>query len=292
MLVDFNGRVENLLRELRILLQYDGRGQEVGPSKRRLEPDPEPVSRPDAASPPTSTLGAPATGEPSALTLQPEAPQDQPEPAATPVVPDPIHQEPIPDSLNTNDIPSLHQWATESLQDSATSATGSQRLTDPVVRITPGSVTQSQRRGTRSVQTNLFGGTRKDPSARFRQWMRKSQAQWEEQAEEVWSSSKAEEDPVDDREEEEEDPGSSDGYGSGEEEEDEDSPPASAHRLVTQSTPKKSVSRPKRKAIGRRDPGLEVAPEAIKGAEVGAGVGRLVRIEVDLENPGGHVSLL
>ena len=30
----------------------------------------------------------------------------------------------------------------------------------------------------------------------------------------------------------------------------------------------------------------------VKGAEVGAGVGRLVRIEVDPENPSGHVSLL
>ena len=76
----------------------------------------------------------------------------------------------------------------------------------------------------------------------------------EEQVEEVWSSSEAEEDPVDDseeeeeEEEEEEDPGSSDGYGSREEEEDEDLPLASAHRPVTRSTPKKSVSRPKRKA--------------------------------------------
>ena len=49
-------------------------------------------------------------------------------------------------------------------------------------------------------------------------------------------------------EEEEEDPGSNDAYGSGEEEEDEDSPLASGHRPVTRSTPKKPVSRPKRKA--------------------------------------------
>ena len=81
--------------------------------------------------------------------------------------------------------------------------------------------------------------------------MRKSQAQREEQAEEVWSSFEAEEDPVDNSEEEEEEkeyPGSSDGYGSEEEEEDEDSPPASVHRLVTWSTPKKLVSQPKQKA--------------------------------------------
>ena len=54
--------------------------------------------------------------------------------------------------------------------------------------------------------------------------------------EEFWSSFK------------EEDSGSSDGYGSEEEEEDEDSLQTSAHRLVTQFTPKKPVSWPKRKA--------------------------------------------
>ena len=248
MLVDFSGRVENLLGELHILLQYDGRGQEAGPSERRLGPDPEPASRPEPTSPPTSTPGVPATGEPFTPTSQPEAPHDQPELAATPVVLNPTHQEPIPDSLNTDDIPSLHQWAMEGLQGSATPATGSQEPTDPVVWITPGSITRSQRRGTGSVQTNLFGRTREDPSARFRQWMRKSQAQREEQVEEVWSSSEAEEDTIDNSEEEEEDPGSSDGYGSGEGEEDKDLPPASAHRPVTWSTPKKSVSRPKRKA--------------------------------------------
>ena len=81
--------------------------------------------------------------------------------------------------------------------------------------------------------------------------------------EEVWSSSEAEKDPVDDsegeeeEEEEEEDPGSSDDYGSGEEEEDEDedSLPASAHRPVTRSTPKKPVSRPKRKAYRSKESG-------------------------------------
>ena len=84
--------------------------------------------------------------------------------------------------------------------------------------------------------------------------MREQQAQRKEQVEEVWSSFEAEEDPVDDseeekeEEEEEEDLDSSDGYGLGEEEEDEDSPPALAHRPVTRSTPKKPVSRPKRKA--------------------------------------------
>ena len=47
-------------------------------------------------------------------------------------------------------------------------------------------------------------------------------------------------------EEEEEDPGYGD---SGDDNEDDDSPPASSHRLVTRSTPKKKpISRPKRKA--------------------------------------------
>ena len=73
--------------------------------------------------------------------------------------------------------------------------------------------------------------------------------------EEVWSSSEAEEDLVDNSKEEEEDPGSSDGYGSGEEEEDEDSPPASAHRPVTRSTPKKPISRLKRKAYRSKGSG-------------------------------------
>ena len=74
--------------------------------------------------------------------------------------------------------------------------------------------------------------------------------------EEVWSSSEAEEDPVDSSGEEEEDPGSSNGYGSGEEEEDEDSPLASAHRPMTWSTPKKPVSWPKRKAYKSKGSGL------------------------------------
>ena len=45
--VDFSGRVENLLKELCVLLQYDRRGQEAGPSERRLELDPESASRPE-----------------------------------------------------------------------------------------------------------------------------------------------------------------------------------------------------------------------------------------------------
>ena len=65
----------------------------------------------------------------------------------------------------------------------------------------------------------------------------------EEQVEEISSSSKSKEDLV-----------LSDDYGS--EEEDEDSPLASAHRLVTRSTPKKPISRPKRKAYKSKGSGL------------------------------------
>ena len=41
MLVDFSGRVENLLKELQLVFQHGERGQEAGPSKRRPEPGPE-----------------------------------------------------------------------------------------------------------------------------------------------------------------------------------------------------------------------------------------------------------
>ena len=65
-----------------------------------------------------------------------------------------------------------------------------------------------------------------------------------EQVEEILSSSKSEEDPVRSN-------------SNGPEEEDEDSLPASAHRPVTRSMPKKLVSRPKRKAYRskRSEPG-------------------------------------
>ena len=86
---------------------------------------------------------APPTGAPSASTPRPEATPYQPEAASMPSIPDPTRQEPIPDSLNTDDIPSLHQWGTEDLPELVTPTTGSRRLTDPVIRITPGSVTRS-----------------------------------------------------------------------------------------------------------------------------------------------------
>ena len=91
MLVDFSGKVEKLLGELRILLQHDERRQEAGPSKQRPESDPRPTSRPEPTSLLVLTPGLPATDEASAPTPQPEAQEDQPEPAATLVVPNLTH---------------------------------------------------------------------------------------------------------------------------------------------------------------------------------------------------------
>ena len=170
MLVDFSGRVENLLKEIRSAFQLSDRGHEGGP----FEQCPEPISgpsRPEPPSPPTATPAALPIGAPSASTPRPEATPHQPEAASMPSIPDPTRQEPIPDSLNTDDIPSLHQWGTEDLPKSATLAIGNLGPIDPVIRITSGSVTRSQRR-TGSVQTNLFGGTLEDPTAGFRRHMR------------------------------------------------------------------------------------------------------------------------
>ena len=99
----------------------------------------------------------------------------------------------------------------------------------------------------------------------FRRWVRDQIAQRIEPTEEAQSDSKGKEDPVEDDEEdkddeeedeeEEEDPGSSDTYDSRDDEEDDDSPPASSHRPVTRSTPKKPVSRPKRKAYRTKGSG-------------------------------------
>ena len=43
MLVDFSGRVENVLKEIRLVFQYGSRGYEAGPSEQRPEPVPEPA---------------------------------------------------------------------------------------------------------------------------------------------------------------------------------------------------------------------------------------------------------
>ena len=150
MLVDFSARVENLLKEIWSAFQLSDRGHEAGPSKQRPDLVPGP-SRPEPPSPPTATPGAPPTGAPSASTPRPEATPSRPEAAATPNISDPTQQEPIPDSLNTDDIPSLHQWGTEDLPESGTPATESRGPTDPVIRITPGSVPRSQPRRPGSV---------------------------------------------------------------------------------------------------------------------------------------------
>ena len=109
------------------------------------------MSKLEPVSPLASTPGALVTGEASAPTPQQGALEAKPEAAATLVIPDPAHQEPIPDSLSTDDIPSLHQWATEGLRNTVMPTIGSRGPTALVVQITPGSVTWSQRRGTGSV---------------------------------------------------------------------------------------------------------------------------------------------
>ena len=274
-MVDFSARVQNLLKEIRSAFQLGDRGHEAGPSEQCPDPVPGP-SRPEPPSPPTATPGAPPTGAPSASTPRPKATPSRLEAAATPNIPDPTQQEPIPDSLNTDDIPSLHQWGTEDLPESETPATGSWGPTDLVIRITPGSIPRSQPRRPGSVQANLFGGNPDDPAAGFRRHMRQLADELraetgeerrifgdeddlvtgnlvEEAAAEVEEEPEAgnqeeEEDEAayeDEDEDEEEDPG----YGNSGDDDD-NSPPASSHRPVTRSTPKKQpVSRPKRKAF-------------------------------------------
>ena len=265
MLVHFSGRVENLLKEIRSTFQLSDQGHEAGPSEQRPKLVPGP-SRSEPPSPPTATPAAPPTGAPFASTPRMEATPHQSEATSMPSIPDPTRQEPIPDSLNTDDILSLHQWGTEDLLESATPATGSRGSTDPVIRITPGSVIHSQRR-TGSVQTNLFGGTPEDPAAGFRRHMRQLVDKLQAETGEEWRISGDEDDPVtenpveedaaeeedageeEDEEEEDEDEEEEEDPGYGDDDKDDDSPPASSHRPVTRSTPKKKpVSQPKQKA--------------------------------------------
>ena len=63
-------------------------------------------------------------------------------------------------------------------------------------------------------------------------------------AAEPGADNQAEEEEVEDEDEEDNDPG----YGNSRDDDDNDSPPASSHKPVTRSTPKKPVARPKRKA--------------------------------------------
>ena len=139
-----------------------------------------------------------------------------------------------------------------------TPTTGSWGPTDPVIRITLGSVTRSQQRRTGSVQTNLFGRTPDDPAAGFCRHVKQLAAELRAKTGEDRRISKGEDDSIADNpveegakdeddndddadednedEEEEEDPGYGD---SGDGDENDDSPPASSHRPVTRSTPKK-----------------------------------------------------
>ena len=142
-LIDYSRKVEKLLEELRTLLQHSKQREEAGPSERCPEPKPEPVPRPKLVPQPAPTPAASSIGRAFALTPQPGAPEAQSEVAATPRVPDPMLREPIRDSLNTDDLGSLHQWATEGLQETATPTIGSQGPTAPVVWITLGFVTRS-----------------------------------------------------------------------------------------------------------------------------------------------------
>ena len=89
MLVNYSGKVEKLLGELRVFLEHGGQGEEAGPSKRRPEPDLEPVRRPEPVPPPTSPPTIPSIGGASAPTPQPRALETQPKAAATPGIPDP-----------------------------------------------------------------------------------------------------------------------------------------------------------------------------------------------------------
>ena len=111
-LVDYSGKVEKLLEELRALLQHS---EEAGPSDRRLESEPVPVLRPEPIPLPALIPAAPSTEGASAPTPQLGVAEDQLEAAATPGIPDPTLRESIPDSLNTDDLASFHQWAMEGL---------------------------------------------------------------------------------------------------------------------------------------------------------------------------------
>ena len=202
---------------------------------------------------------APLLATPPAPTPQPKAPEIQPEATTSmPGMADPTLQEPIPESLNTDDIVSLDQWAVERLQEMGTPITGSQGTTVPATRTTPGSVTRSQRRGTGSVQTNLFGKPRVGMAEAICRRIWAHRARQEEPAKEALSSSESEEDPV------EELPSSSklnpvtlNSSSEGEYkgtttpsrlDDDLDLSPALARRPVTRSMPKRPTSRPKRKA--------------------------------------------
>ena len=102
-LINYSGKMEKLLGEIRALLQHGEQREEVGPFERHSEPELVPVPRPEPVPQPTLTPAAPSTGGASAPTPQPGASEARPEAAATLGVSDSTLQEPIPDSVNIND---------------------------------------------------------------------------------------------------------------------------------------------------------------------------------------------
>ena len=128
--------------------------------------------------------------------------------------------------------------------------TSSQGTKVPVIQSTPQFVTQSQQRGSRNVQMNLFGEPRVGMAEAVREKIREIRMRQEELVKDSTSSSEAEEDPIvlsssSSKEEDEESTTPS------QPELDDDpklSPPTIVHRHVTCSMPKKPNSRPKRKS--------------------------------------------
>ena len=73
--IDYNGKVEKLLVELRTLLQHGEQREEAGPSERGPKLEPVPVPRPEPVPQPTSTPATSSTGGASAPTPQPGVPE-------------------------------------------------------------------------------------------------------------------------------------------------------------------------------------------------------------------------
>ena len=174
-LVDYNAKMEKLLREMQTLLQ-SAEQQLATPQPTTQQPAPESTEQPTPA---------PVTTPPTQLE----------EPVAPTGTVDSTLQKPISESLNIEDIASLEQWATGGLRDMATPTTGSQGMTVLVTRSTPRFVTRSQLRGSGSVQTNLFGELRISMGEVVRRRVREKRvrekkAREEEPAAESRSSSK------------------------------------------------------------------------------------------------------
>ena len=128
-----------------------------------------------------------------------------------------------------------------------TPTTNSRGTTILVTQTTLGSITQSQRKGTGSVQTNLFGEPRVGMAEAICERIRERRIRREEPVEEILSLSESEKDPVPDSS------NSLEGEYEGtttpsQPDDDPKSSPVPTHRPVTRSMPKKPTFRPKRKA--------------------------------------------